>query len=82
MSGLAPTMVIARVAYGKSVESVQQAISSLHIANANSQATQQRSTTGRQQGTNEFQLQSQHEIAVNDLVLEETSAIPVVVDKV
>ncbi|KAG7087923.1 hypothetical protein E1B28_011970 [Marasmius oreades] len=62
MSGLAPTMVITRVAYGKAVESVQQTISTFHIAN--SQASQQTST---RQETVDIHLQMQPGIAVNDL---------------
>ncbi|KAK1220344.1 hypothetical protein PQX77_016888 [Marasmius sp. AFHP31] len=39
MSGLAPTMIIVRVAYGKSMDSVQQQIMSIHLSE---EATQQR----------------------------------------
>ncbi|KAG7096209.1 hypothetical protein E1B28_003660 [Marasmius oreades] len=67
MSGLAPTMIIVRVAYRKSVESVQQTISTFHIVNAQ---------TGSRQATNDFQLQTQPGITVNDSQgVEERSAI-------
>ncbi|KAG7086946.1 hypothetical protein E1B28_002863 [Marasmius oreades] len=49
MSGLAPTMVFARVAYGKSVNSIQQTISTFQVASA--QASQQ---TGIGQATIDF----------------------------
>ncbi|KAK1215057.1 hypothetical protein PQX77_022347 [Marasmius sp. AFHP31] len=39
MSGLAPTMIIVRVAYGKSMDSVQQQIMSIYLSE---EATQQR----------------------------------------
>ncbi|KAF9263187.1 hypothetical protein L218DRAFT_999837 [Marasmius fiardii PR-910] len=48
MSGLAPTMVIARVAYGKSIDSVQQTLSMLHIADIEAS----------QQGTIDLHLQT------------------------
>ncbi|KAL0069187.1 hypothetical protein AAF712_003875 [Marasmius tenuissimus] len=32
MSGLAPTLIIVRIAYGKSVDSVQQQMLSIHFA--------------------------------------------------
>ncbi|KAG7096235.1 hypothetical protein E1B28_003684 [Marasmius oreades] len=77
MSGLAPTMVIAQVAYGKSVESIQQTISMFGAAIA--QASQQ---NGTRQGTIYFQLQTQPGITINGIQeVEETSAIPTV-DKV
>ncbi|KAG7096217.1 hypothetical protein E1B28_003669 [Marasmius oreades] len=70
MSGLAPTMITARVAYRKSVESVQQTISTFHVVNAQ---------TGSRQATNDFQLQTQPGITVNDSQgVEERSAIPTV----
>ncbi|KAF9257604.1 hypothetical protein L218DRAFT_1005959 [Marasmius fiardii PR-910] len=55
--GLAPTMVIARVAYGKSVDSVQQELSTFCIAEV--QASHQRSIATRQ-ATIDLHTQSQH----------------------
>ncbi|KAG7094553.1 hypothetical protein E1B28_005381 [Marasmius oreades] len=83
MSGLGPTMVIARVAYGKSVESVQHSISTFCIANTNAQATQQGSTAGMQQMTINFSLQTQPGIALDYLqAMEEPLANQAVVEKV
>ncbi|KAL0573708.1 hypothetical protein V5O48_008252 [Marasmius crinis-equi] len=42
MTGIAPTMTIVRIAYGKSVESVEQAITTLRFAEA-AHGSQQRS---------------------------------------
>ncbi|KAG7086144.1 hypothetical protein E1B28_002103 [Marasmius oreades] len=77
MSGLAPTIVIARMAYGKSVENVQQTISTSQVADV--QVSQQTQQTGTRQAINNFQLQTQPGITVNDTQgVEETSAIPTV----
>ncbi|KAF9259294.1 hypothetical protein L218DRAFT_947700 [Marasmius fiardii PR-910] len=57
VSGLAPTIVIAQVAYGRSVDSIQQELSIFHIAEV--QASQQRSSATRQ-ATIDLHTQSQH----------------------
>ncbi|KAJ8079841.1 hypothetical protein PM082_016666 [Marasmius tenuissimus] len=46
MSGLAPTLIIVRVAYGKSVESVQQVMESIHFAEQVSQQGPRHGTSG------------------------------------
>ncbi|KAK1217562.1 hypothetical protein PQX77_019791, partial [Marasmius sp. AFHP31] len=43
MSGLAPTLIFVRVAYGKSVDSVQQQMMSIHLSE---EASQQRTGLG------------------------------------
>ncbi|KAK1221600.1 hypothetical protein PQX77_015613 [Marasmius sp. AFHP31] len=43
MSGLAPTLIFVRVAYGKSVDSVQQQMMSIHLSE---EASQQRTGPG------------------------------------
>ncbi|KAK1218765.1 hypothetical protein PQX77_018532 [Marasmius sp. AFHP31] len=43
MSGLAPTLIFVRVAYGKSVDSVQQQLMSIHLSE---EASQQRTGLG------------------------------------
>ncbi|KAG7098057.1 hypothetical protein E1B28_000031 [Marasmius oreades] len=65
MSGLSPTMVIAWVAYGKSVESVQQAISMHH--RSNTETSHLRSATGIRQATIDLESQTQAGITISDL---------------
>ncbi|KAK1216492.1 hypothetical protein PQX77_020880 [Marasmius sp. AFHP31] len=43
MSGLAPTLIFVRVAYGKSMDSVQQQMMSIHLSE---EASQQRTRLG------------------------------------
>ncbi|KAK1221016.1 hypothetical protein PQX77_016179 [Marasmius sp. AFHP31] len=71
MSGLAPTLIIVRVAYGKSVESVQQMMS-IHFAERTShQATGP--TAGISRGTAEIRARSENDHG--DGVLEEVKLV-------
>ncbi|KAK1221017.1 hypothetical protein PQX77_016180 [Marasmius sp. AFHP31] len=68
MSGLAPTLIIVRVAYGQSVDSVQQMMS-IHFAE---QASQQGTRPGTisLRGTGGIQSHPQNNNAINDAHLE------------
>ncbi|KAK1217160.1 hypothetical protein PQX77_020192 [Marasmius sp. AFHP31] len=45
MAAIAPTLIIVRIAYGQTVESVQQMVSTLHFAEAMANGSQQRSVS-------------------------------------
>ncbi|KAG7094239.1 hypothetical protein E1B28_007844 [Marasmius oreades] len=77
VSGLAPTMVIARVAYGKSVDSVEQTLSAFRVAEV--QTSQQRSI-GTRRTTVDLQIRTQRDMSHN-LHVEEPSVILTAVNK-